>query len=67
MGFDSYGCFQGGVAMSINFLDHIKDIEDPRRMILYPLDKVLFTVLIGLLCRAEDFDEIDALSTELLD
>ena len=51
--------------MSINFLDHIKDIETPRipGMVLYPLDEVLFTVLIGLLCRAEDFDEIDALST----
>ena len=55
--------------MSIHFLDHIKDIEDPRipGMVLYPLDEVLFTVLIGLLCRAEDFDEIEALSTELLD
>ena len=55
--------------MIIHFLDHIKDVEDPRipGMILYPRDEVLFTVLIGLLCRAEDFDEIEALSTELLD
>ena len=55
--------------MNITFPDHIKDIEDPRipGMILYPLDEVLLTVLTGLLCRAEDFDEIEALSTELLD
>ena len=55
--------------MSISFLDHIKDVEDPRipGMIVYPLDEILLTVLIGLLCRAEDFDEIEALSTELLD
>ena len=41
--------------MSINFLDHIKDIEASRipGMVLYPLDEVLFTVLIGLLCHEE--------------
>jgi len=55
--------------MSMNFLDHIRDIEDPRipGMVLYPLDEVLLTVLVGLLCRAEDVDEIEDICMELLD
>jgi hypothetical protein len=28
-------------------------------MTTYPLDEVLLTVLVGLLCRGEDFDEIE--------
>ncbi len=55
--------------MSENFLDHIRAIEDPRvpGMVLYRLDDVLLSVLVGLLCRAEDFDEIEDVCTELLD
>lgn len=55
--------------MNVNFLDHIRDIEDPRvpGMVLYPLDEMLLTVLVGLMCRAEDFDEIEDVCTELLD
>lgn len=55
--------------MTMNFLDHIRDIEDPRvpGMVLYPLDEVLLSVLVGLLCRAEDFDEIEEVCTQLLD
>lgn len=55
--------------MSANFLDHIDDIEDPRvpGMVLYRLDEILFTVLVGLLCRAEDFDEIEDVGVDLLD
>jgi predicted transposase YbfD/YdcC len=55
--------------MSVNFFDHIRDIEDPRvpGMVLYPLDEMLLTVLVGLLCRAEDFDEIEDMCTELHD
>jgi predicted transposase YbfD/YdcC len=55
--------------MRVRFVDHIRDIEDPRvpGMVLYPLDEVLLTVLVGLLCRAEDFDEIEDVCTELLD
>jgi hypothetical protein len=39
--------------MSRNFLDHIGEIEDGRiaRMTTYPLNEVLLTVLVGLLCR----------------
>lgn len=55
--------------MSVNFLDYIRDIEDPRipGMVLYRLDEVLLTVLVGLLCRAEDLDEIEDMGNELLD
>ncbi|NIA16446.1 MAG: ISAs1 family transposase [Nitrospiraceae bacterium] len=54
--------------MTANFLDHIKAIEDHRvvGMITYPLDEVLLTTLVGLLCRAEDFDEIELLGQEQL-
>ncbi len=40
------------------FLDHIKTVEDHRipGMTTYPLDEVLLTVLVGLLCRMGDFD-----------
>jgi predicted transposase YbfD/YdcC len=53
----------------MNFLDHIRAVEDPRipGMVVYPLDEVLLTVLVGLLCRAEDFDEIEDICAELLD
>lgn len=55
--------------MSVRFLDHVSDIEDPRvpGMVLYPLDEVLLSVLVGLLCRAEDLDEIEDICTEMLD
>lgn len=55
--------------MSASFLDHIVDVEDPRvpGMIVYRLDEILLTVLVGLLCRAEDFDEIEDVGVELLD
>lgn len=55
--------------MTTSFLDHIKDIEDHRivGMTTYPLDEVLLTVLVGLLCRVEDFDEIEMLCTDQLD
>jgi predicted transposase YbfD/YdcC len=54
--------------MSKNFLDHIWEVEDHRivGMTTYPLDEVLLTVLIGLLCRGEDFDEIEIICTEHL-
>jgi len=55
--------------MTSNFLDHIKEIEDHRivGMTTYPLDEVLLTVLVGLLCRVEDFDEIEMLCIDQLD
>lgn len=54
--------------MTTNFLDHIKEIEDHRiiGMVIYPLDEVLLATLVGVLCRADDFDEIELLSQEHL-
>lgn len=54
--------------MSMNFLDHIKVVEDHRvpGMTTYALDEVLLTVLVGLLCRGEDFDEIEIICEEHL-
>ena len=52
----------------MSFLEHIRDIEDPRipGVVLYRLDEILLTVLVGLLCRGEDFDEIEDICGELL-
>ena len=51
--------------MCINFLTHISAIEEPRisGMITYPLDEVLFSSLVGLLCRAEDWGEIEDMAS----
>lgn len=55
--------------MSVSFLEHMSDVEDPRipGMVLYPLDEVLLSALVGSMCRAEDFDEIEDVCTNLLD
>jgi predicted transposase YbfD/YdcC len=55
--------------MKVSFVDHFGDIEDPRipGMVVYRLDEILLTVLVGLLCRAEDFDEIEDVCVDLLD
>lgn len=55
--------------MSTTFLDHIKAVEDHRvpGMTTYPLDEVLLTILAGLLCWMEDFDEIAMFGEEQLD
>ena len=55
--------------MTQSFLEHIRLIDDPciAGMIMYPLDEMLLSILVGLLCRGEDFDEISDICTELLD
>lgn len=55
--------------MAKTFLDHIGEIEDPRipGMVHYPLAEILLVILVGFLCRAEDFDEMEYLGTEELD
>jgi predicted transposase YbfD/YdcC len=55
--------------MAKTFLDHIGEIEDPRipGMVHYPLAEILLVILVGFLCRAEDFDEMEYLATEELD
>lgn len=46
--------------MAQTFLDHIEAIEDPRipGMVHYPLAEMLLVILVGFLCRCEDFDEM---------
>lgn len=55
--------------MTIKFLDYIGGINDYRvpGMITYPLEEILFATFIGLLCRAEDFDDIALLCVEELE
>ena len=55
--------------MSHSFLDHVRTIEDPRivGMTSYPLDEILLTVFVGMLCRAKDLDEIEDFCTMELD
>lgn len=55
--------------MSIKFLEQIQQIEEPRiaGMVTYRLDEILLAALVGVLCRAEDFDEIEDVCNELLD
>ena len=55
--------------MSIGFLDCILVVEDHRvpGMVIYPLNEVLLTTLVGLICRAEDFDEIELTGREHLE
>lgn len=52
--------------MSISFLHHIGTMKEPRisGMVTYPLDEVLLSTLVALLCRAEDWDEIEFMSRE---
>lgn len=54
--------------MSISFLKHFSALEDHRipGMVTYPLDEILLSVLVGLLCRVEDFDDIEMLCTAQL-
>ena len=55
--------------MSASFLDHVRDIEDGRiaGMTTYPLDEVLLTVLVGLLCKMDDTDDISTFCDEQID
>jgi predicted transposase YbfD/YdcC len=59
---------KGFTVMGKNFLDHLKAIEDPRiaGMTTYALDEVLVSLLVGLLCGGDDFDEIEMICTEHL-
>ena len=60
---------KGVPAMNLSFLDHISIIDDHRvpGMVMYPLNEVLLTTLVGLICRAEDFDEVELTGLEQLD
>jgi predicted transposase YbfD/YdcC len=52
------GC--GAFAETVVFLNHFKDLQDPRQQgkVTYPLDEVLLLCLMGVLAGAEAFTEI---------
>lgn len=53
--------------MSSSFLDLMAELPDPRiaGMITYPMDEVLLAALVGVLCGAEDFDDVEGIGLEL--
>lgn len=55
--------------MEIGFIEVMREIEDYRikGMIKYPLDEIFLTTLVGILCGADDWDEIEFLGTEYQD
>ena len=55
--------------MHINFLDHFKDLDDPRvpGLISYPLDELLLTTLCAVLSGYEDWSDIATYGREKLD
>jgi len=53
----------------VSFLEAISSIPDYRivGMVTYPLDEVLLAALVGVLCGADDWEEIEFMSREYLD
>ncbi|CCV05695.1 hypothetical protein MESS2_1640023 [Mesorhizobium metallidurans STM 2683] len=54
------------MAQALSIISATSRIPRPG-MVVYPPREILLTVLAALLCRAEDFDEIEDVSVELLD
>jgi len=54
--------------MPTAFLDHIGDVSDHRvpGMVTYPLDEILLSTLVGVLCGGDDWETIELLSQEYL-
>lgn len=54
--------------MPASFLSLMSEIADPRiaGLITYPMDEMLLAALVGVLCGAEDFDDIENIGGELL-
>jgi predicted transposase YbfD/YdcC len=52
-----------------SFLEHMKQVPDHRiaGMVTYPLNEMLLATLVGVLCGADDWDEIELLGLEYLD
>ena len=55
--------------MSLGFLDHMRVVPDHRvpRMVIYPLDEVLFATLVGVVCGADDWEGVEEVATGALD
>lgn len=56
-------------ASPITFLSHFSVLPDPRipGMTLYPLNEILLSTLVGILCGVEDWEEIVMFSCEHID
>src|SRR5260370_33825561 len=59
----------GGHAMGIGFVDHMRAVPDHRiaGMVTYPLDEILLTTLVGVLCGADDWEGIEEVANGALD
>ena len=57
------------MSLEVPFLDYFSEVEDYRivGMISYPLDEVLFVILVCTICGFEDFDDMVMWSEENLD
>lgn len=55
--------------MTTGFLAHMRIVPDHRirGMVTYPLDEILLTTLIGVVCGADDWEEIEEVATGALD
>ncbi len=55
--------------MSLGFLDHMRVVPDHRivGMVTYPLDEVLLTTLVGVVCGADDWEGVEEVATGALD
>jgi hypothetical protein len=55
--------------MIASFLEHFSDLEDPRfsGFVTYPLPEILVAALVGVVCGAEDCDEIVLFCEEKMD
>lgn len=53
--------------MPTSFLTCIRDIPEHRiaGMVSYPLDEMLLATLVGVLCGADDFDDVESIGSEL--
>lgn len=54
--------------MTIALLEHIKEVPEHRvpGMVTYPLDEILLSAVVGVLCGGDDFETIELLSHEYL-
>jgi predicted transposase YbfD/YdcC len=55
--------------MSIGFLDHMRKVPDHRilGMVTYPLDEILLTTLVGVVCGADDWEGVEEVAKGSLD
>lgn len=60
---------EGAILESVVFLDHFKDLHDPRQLIkvVYPLDEILVLSLLAVLAGAETFTAIAQFGKDKLD